>query len=511
MNDLEVFMKKLSVFLALAVAAATCLGCSKDAGPAATAAPQPSGTVGEPYTVKVHWFVSQDVPRSLKATNEAINKLSLERAGILTDLQPIPYASWDQQMNLMMSSGEKMDATVIIRDNFGPYVTQGRLLPMDALLESGGQGVKGAVDDLNPMYMEVGKVNGTTYGVPTLRDLARGFGLAMRKDYAEELGLDLKKPYTLDEVEGIFQRVKQKWPDIVPTMPQNPNGSMLNTMTMWDALTADAVLMNFGQDEPLTVQNLYETETYRALVHRMHDWYNQGYILKDVSTTTDMATTYMKAGRLFSYTTNLKPGFENQESLMAGRDIVTLTYIPPFTDTNYSGYFLWGIAGNSANPEAAMGFLNLSYTDREIADMLSWGLEGTDWVVSETNPNLITYPAGVDASNTGWGLNMGWLMGNQYITHVWEGDDPDLYTALQDYCRSAVVSKAMGFQFDQSSVKNQITAVANVREQYLLNLEDGVSDPDVVLPQFIAAMKQNGLDDIIAECQRQLDAWLAAK
>jgi putative aldouronate transport system substrate-binding protein len=517
-------MKKFSALLTAALLAFSFVACSsgqssdgqpsaeQSSGAGSTAETREQAVSAEDaYTVKVTWFVSQNEPASLKVTNEEMNKLTLEKAGILVDLMPIPYSSWDQQMNLMMSSGEKLDATVIIRDNFGPYVTQGRVLPIDDLMTRYGQGAKAAVDDLNPLYMEVGKVNGETFGIPTLRDLARGFGLAVNKELADEIGMDLTKAYTMDEVGELLGQVKDKWPDIVPIMPQNPNGSMINTMTMWDALTSDAVLMNFGQDEPLKVELLYETEQYREMVYRMRDWYQKGYILADVSTTTDMATSYMKADRLFCYSTNLKPGFDNQESLTSGKEIVSVTYINPFTDTNYAGYFLWGIASNSKNPEAAMKYLNLAYTDTDIADMLSWGLKGTDWVQSEQDPDLITYPEGFDSSNTGWGLNMGWLMGNQYITHVWEGDSPDLYVELQDYCRGAVVSKAMGFTFDSSPVKNQITAVTNVREQYQLNLEDGLSDPDVVLPEFIAAMKANGVDDIVAEAQKQLDAWLANK
>jgi putative aldouronate transport system substrate-binding protein len=44
-----------------------------------------------------------------------------------------------------------------------------------------------------------------------------------------------------------------------------------------------------------------------------------------------------------------------------------------------------------------------------------------------------------------------------------------------------------------------------------LGLESGSLDPDVVLPQFLEALNAADINKVIAENQRQLDAWLAAK
>jgi putative aldouronate transport system substrate-binding protein len=73
-----------------------------------------------------------------------------------------------------------------------------------------------------------------------------------------------------------------------------------------------------------------------------------------------------------------------------------------------------------------------------------------------------------------------------------------------------LVSKALGFQYDSSAVKTAVASVNNAIEQYRLALEYGVVDPDVNLPRFIQALKNAGIDEIIAEKQRQLDAWAAA-
>jgi len=68
----------------------------------------------------------------------------------------------------------------------------------------------------------------------------------------------------------------------------------------------------------------------------------------------------------------------------------------------------------------------------------------------------------------------------------------------------------MGFTFDNSRLKSQYTAVANVIEQYLPGLVCGSVDPEVDIPEFIERLNDAGMQDIIAGKQEQLDAWVEA-
>ena len=54
-----------------------------------------------------------------------------------------------------------------------------------------------------------------------------------------------------------------------------------------------------------------------------------------------------------------------------------------------------------------------------------------------------------------------------------------------------------------------MTACANVVAQYYTPLMYGEVDIESTLPKFQADLKNAGIDEIIAEKQAQLDAWLA--
>ncbi|HAL74204.1 MAG TPA: ABC transporter substrate-binding protein, partial [Clostridiales bacterium] len=236
----------------------------------------------------------------------------------------------------------------------------------------------------------------------------------------------------------------------------------------------------------------------------------KGLILPDAATNTTNGVTLIKNDKAFALVTNQKPGFANQQAGQTGKEMYAIALTEPYTNTYQVNNFLWTISTNCEDPVSAMKMLNLMYTDADVANLLIWGIEGKHYVKTDV-PNIIDYPAGVDSSNTGWGLNLGWEMGNQFLSYVWKGDSPDLMTELAAFNKSARVSKAMGFVFDSTSVKAEIAALTNVVNQYKLGLECGQSNPEETLPKFIADLKANGIDKVITEKQKQLDTYLANK
>jgi len=58
-------------------------------------------------------------------------------------------------------------------------------------------------------------------------------------------------------------------------------------------------------------------------------------------------------------------------------------------------------------------------------------------------------------------------------------------------------------------LKNEIAALDNVWAEFEPGLETGSSDPAVYLPQAEAKAKAAGIDRVIAEMQKQYDAWRA--
>ena len=96
------------------------------------------------------------------------------------------------------------------------------------------------------------------------------------------------------------------------------------------------------------------------------------------------------------------------------------------------------------------------------------------------------------------------------MSYIWNTDPENLNEKFKEFNDSAIKSNALGFVFDPSNEKTVVAAVQAVFDLYRLPLENGVVDPDENLPKFIQALKDAGIDTVIAEKQKQLDEWAAA-
>ncbi|MBQ2834324.1 MAG: DUF3502 domain-containing protein, partial [Clostridia bacterium] len=72
-------------------------------------------------------------------------------------------------------------------------------------------------------------------------------------------------------------------------------------------------------------------------------------------------------------------------------------------------------------------------------------------------------------------------------------------------------SSVLGFMPNIEPVADQCLAMKNVWEQYIYEMQTGTSDPAVVIPELKAELEAVGLNEVLAEIQAQLDAFMAAK
>ncbi|MDQ6419511.1 ABC transporter substrate-binding protein [Paenibacillus sp. LHD-117] len=446
-------------------------------------------------------------PKDLKLVSDEINKLTKEKINATVKLIPIGFGAWAQQKTLMMSGNEQVDLIVSGLNTYSQDVAKGQFLELDSYLEQQGQGIKEALDSLDPAFLNATRIDGKIYAVPSIRDLAADYGITMRRDLVEKYNIDTSAIKSLDDLDAVFKVIKDNEPEMIPTVKYGTSILDIYVQTFFDVL-GDGFGVLPGHDNGLKVVNMYETPEYAALLNTVRRWNEAGYVAKDAATSTETQYNMVKSGKAFSFISHMKPGIETQESRTTGKDMVSVHFRPPVTMTSNIISIMWSVARNSKDPDRAMMLLNLMYTDKDLINLLDYGIEGKHY--EKVSDNIIDYPQGVDATNSGYNLQMGWMFGNQSLSYIWNGDDPELWNQLADFNRSATKSKALGFTFNADAVKTEIAAVTNVQNQYKVALETGMIDPASKLPEFIKQLKSAGIDKIVAEKQKQLDAWAAA-
>jgi putative aldouronate transport system substrate-binding protein len=476
--------------------------CSSNNDTATNGSDGNNGESEEAYEIVMAFPVFGPVPQDMDKVEAAVSEITKEKINATVNFEPISIGAYDQQFNLMLTSNEKLDLLMVSFRTVDGLISKGSLNELDSLLESHGDGIK---DVFEPQYLEAAKHNNKHYIIPNYNEMAEAPGLLIPKTYVDEYGIDLTKVNKLEDLEAVFEKIKTNNANIAPLVPAGVGFSMLDHYRWYDKL-GDSIGVLPGFDNNLQVVNLYETPEYAEHLKLLRKWYEAGYIMKDSATNQDSQIDLLKSGRGASLLMGLKPGAAEDESKKFGMEMVTVPLGDTYSTTANVVGLNWGIPINSQNPEKAFQFLNLMFSDQEIARLIHYGIEGEHYV--EVSENVIDYPEGVDGSNIGYGLNQSWMFGDQFGSgYVWNGTDPGLAEEYKEWNETATSSKALGFTFNAEPVRSEYTAVSNVINQYKLSLETGSVNPEEVLPEFISKLKAAGIDNIIEEKQKQLDEW----
>lgn len=450
-------------------------------------------------------------PSGLKDVEAEINKQTEKTLGLDVQLNILDAATYKQQLTLMLSSGEQLDIYNTVAVGYVPSINNGYTLDLekDGLISTYGQGI---LKTLDQSYIDACRVGGVLYGLPNQRDMAQGVDCcAVGSKYLDGIGYDYKSKYKnaddeiihtdLGEINDIFSKLHQKYPDQAVIFPTTNTTQQLD----FDALGGDnfGVLLNGGTD--LKVQDLFSSESYMNYCERYYQWNKAGYISKDAMTNNIAATEQVKSGATMAYPTGGKPGIKAQESGLTGQPMVIFQLGKDLIRSASISGMTWCINSGSKDPVAAMQFLNAAYTDATISNLLCWGVEGKEYKV--TGDGHIDFADGVNASNSPYFNNVNWEMPNQFIAHIFVGDDLKIWDRMKKFNSEATKSKAVGFTFDSTSVSSEYTALANIYDQYQKQLEYGFTDPKVGIPEMVGKMKTAGLEKYMEAKQKQLDDW----
>ena len=465
---------------------------------------------GEITHLVMSFMTFTGAPADTQKVQNAMNAILTEKYGIEVELQISDYASYKQNMTLALSGGEQIDVFNTITTGYNSMVQQGYLVDMEEndLLKNYGAGILDAVGE---EYINACRVDGKLYGLPNNRDMAQGRGCAaIATEYLEGIGYAVDNSseiikISIDELNDIYAKLHDKYPNLEVYRPTVGSMSQFSNVDLLGG-TAFGVLLNYGKE--LKVENLFSSDFYKEYCTRMYDYNQKGYISKDAATDTTAVTELVKAGTLMSYTTGGKPGIKQQETNLCGRPMTIFQTLDDYVSSAAVASFPWSISINTVSAEASMKLLNALYTDSDLANILSWGVEGTHYKVLDSG--TITYADGVDATTSGWSHNVTWELPNQYITYVWDGNDPALWENIKTFNTNAQKSAASGFTFDTTNVATEMTSVQNVYDEYQKSVEYGFVEPATGIDEMNTKMQKAGLDKIITEKQTQLDAWAVA-
>lgn len=477
--------------LAMITAAGLIMGCGGDSGSAADSTVSDSGTAAGTET--------------LAEINAKLSEITEEKLNCDVELTRIGFSSFMQQLNLMLSSGEEFDLFVPMADPL-EYVTAGQLMPIGDLVERFAPNLYSQAE---PERWANQTFDGEIYGLPINGAKAQDIGFGMRKDICDELGINVEDIQSMEDLHDVLVQVKENYPDMYPIV--STAGDMFGGSVFYIGQnscgdTYNLTVLEDPFDENGQIVSFFETDLFKETCERMYQWSQEGLVMPDASTNTDNSTTLVSASKGFGYFQHMEYGWEQEATQNCGTEMVGWCYGTP---TYTGGSMAWFVPASSGDPERAVAFYDLMYSDPTVANLVINGIEGKNYVVVDEEKGTIAYPEGMDASSNGW-ARLDWEWPNERIVYTMDGVTTD-YEAMDAFEASAQIPVCLGFKFDSSNVMNQITACLNVYEKYVPALLCGSLDPETAIPQLNAEMEDAGIQDIVNEKQAQFDEWRAAQ
>ncbi len=478
----------------------------------------------EPYNIDMQIVTWGTAPDEIADVEAAINAIIEPEIGATVTLNPI--AAWDliNESNMAITSGEKVDLMCVYTfnqgmDSLANYTSKNMLRPLNELFDEYAPDAKECLGE----EISLGYIGDTLYAVPSKSAYGLGNSFLARKDYLDELGIhpEPDKYYTMDDLAEIFQAYVDKYgAGHYPIALFGAGMDIYADFSPLDTLGGtgvNGVLMNAGLDGNTTVVDLFETDEYMEYCKAVHEWFQNGYINPDVNTIADDVTSQLKSGNYLGSFGTSNPGSAVGMQNSVGVEFELFPIVEPYASTTAASTALWTIPVTCENPEKTMEFLNLLYQERDhendVHTLLALGLEGVSYEMVE---QLEGSKAIVSPGTGNWTTMVpNDLYGDMFTLPRLTPNDASIYDEWDAFNQAILdsgrITDAFGYVFDPYNVSSQVAAVTNVNSQYRGLVGYGAADPEEVLPEFIAALKDAGIDDIIAENQRQLDEWYASK
>ncbi|MBB6635679.1 ABC transporter substrate-binding protein [Cohnella thailandensis] len=485
---------------------------SAPASESASPSPSESAAAPELKEYKLSFFLPGTPPKDEVKVETEINKYLKEKINATLDINFVDWGQWDNKMNLAIASRDPMDIIFTASWNgHSANVAKGAFLPLnDAsgkygnLLEQYGQDI---LSSLPEAFLKGAKINGFNYGIPANKELAEQGGIVYRKDVADELGLTdkINAVKTIADLEPILAEVKAKKPDMIPIFMRDGENFNAHYFAKYDYLgdtTIDGVIMKDGTDT--VVKSRYDQPRYLETLKITREFFEKGYINKDAATTQLGVNDALKKGNVFMVPSPLKPGKDAELASATGLSgkLAQVAMTERTVATSDTAGSMLGISTTSGDPARAMMLINLLHSDKYLNNLINFGIEGDHY---SRNGEIIS----LTDNTPNYSIGAAWMLGNQMINYVWDTEAPDKWDQFKKFNEGAHNSPALGFTFNAEPVKSQASVMNNTRRQYDPGLDTGSVDP-AKAEEYFKKLKSNGLDDVIAEKQKQLDAFLAS-
>ena len=417
------------------------------------------------------------------------------------------FLSWDaywDQKQLMLAAKENIDLYWDGLPDLSTIVNNKEAQPLDDLIARvWPESMKEIIPD---SQMAGGKINGVQYGIPSAYAPSSGMYqfVCLRQDLLEKVGMTEVK--NADDLREFALRVQEQLPQF-----KGPADVIFKPLTRnfgeqqytW---VASQDLVIFGE-ETKKAESFAHSDVFEKVARFNREMFLDGLYQDEVAIKYNERDSRMQTGLYLWVEGSL--GKENEIAgsvKVADPEAVLKNYLLAPEKPRYinaTGGEVLCIPYSATNPEGALKFLAWLWGSQENYLFCLYGERGKDWDLDE-NGRLMT----LSETARGDGYFYEWMFRNANY-QVFKADISDEYIEMYKHWDDEAIPSAMlGFAFDNTGFEAVETA-CNEAWKKMAPILYGYVDFDENYPAALAELEAAGINDYVAEVNRQLEAFLA--
>jgi putative aldouronate transport system substrate-binding protein len=449
------------------------------------------------------------------ATDEVWSKISdyLKGKGLNVkfDINFIPFNDFKDKMLVMAASGDNWDM------NFdGDWLSYKQMAAKGSYM---------ALNDLLPKYapnlykkyqdqgtLSAATVSGQIVGLPwTMKMNQRQFA-TWRVDLADKAGITIPEGgvKTIEDVDNLLRQLQKAYPN----EKINRGGPLPIYMIRDEWVDLNFHGLGFYLSDPkITIKPVEQQPFYKETAEKAKQWYDEKLINRDAMIDkTDGAAEWRNGRTLFTLTSHewvsADPGFSDPSFKLRASELY-----PDKKQVNRTPLAnVVAINRNSKYSDRVLRFLDMLETDQTLYDLVQYGIEGKTY---KLDGDTAVYPDGMNTTTSNymeWGGQWAFWKPqfmrptSTYAKGFWEKEAE--FAAQPENVNSPID----GLFITEDTMKNELAKRDQASDELSRPIEFGnVKDPDKAVADYIEKQKNNGLDKILAETQKQVDAYLASQ
>ena len=438
-------------------------------------------------------------PTNEKTIMADVNKVLEKKINAKIDLTWIGWGDWATKMNVITASGNGYDMSLsnnyTINAQKGAYADLTKLLPKYA---------PDYYKQLSKSYIKGNEVNGKLYAVPTNANIYAQQMITFNSAYLKKYNLDVSgiKSYAdATKVMEAFHKANPKVAALAIGQGYVASGNydyvLGNTMPFAVSTTGKGT----------KIVNPYDQKDMQAILAVHRQWYKEGIIPANAPTFNQGYP--LNSNTWFAQIQTQGPFDygDNALKLAANQDVQSEPITNALITTSQAQMANFVVSNGSKHKELAVKAFNIINSDPKVLNEMVYGPEGTNWsftgktIEAQKQIKLTANYAKGDTHMAAW------QTGNNAILYLPTTVTADQVKQRDASVKAATVSPLLGFSFDQTTVSSQITAIQNVMQKYMNDLNTGSVDPTSTIKKMDADLKAAGYATVQKEMQKQYDAF----